>query len=358
MTENTVLTASSDDNEKVYCDVFECLTDSEDIVIKTKLQRVGNKMLTKMRKEFVTVVEGLGESEYNTLTNNRTQRIAERIRRKRADAVNIYTESTTSYGRMSVSYVCEESKDILMRIDASAKLAKHHKNRSSLAQDREVVRKFYENPSPDAFSLLWDRFKFGVHTHVSKIIGDWERAEDIVQDTFSRAWEKKFTYDPEKSNFGTWLYTIARNITFSQLKKDAQDRTIDVDVNDVYASSLYGNTVDNTAHTDDAYYIINDSYEVESNSFEQVTEKIYDASVNEIRTMDPLFQEIFELKAVKGLTLREIAAQKGMTESKVKNCYYKNRELLEETLREKYNDLYVVYLDASHDHDDEESLYY
>ena len=58
------------------------------------------------------------------------------------------------------------------------------------------------------------------------------------------------------------------------------------------------------------------------------------------------------------MTLREIAETLNMTESKVKNCYYKNKEVLKETLIEKYSDLYVVYRDASHDKDEEESAFY
>jgi DNA-directed RNA polymerase specialized sigma24 family protein len=86
--------------------------------------------------------------------------------------------------------------------------------------------------------------------------------------------------------------------------------------------------------------------------------KMHDASINEILTMDPLFQVICKMKNQDDMTLREIAETLNMTESKVKNCYYKNKEVLKETLMEKYSDLYVVYRDASHDKDEEESAFY
>lgn len=356
-----VLRQSKNAAERVFCTVIECLSDMDDIHIKAKLERVGNKMLSKIKKSgFVSVTDRIGEAEYDRLTKNRTKRLAERFKVRLSTIRD--SKKNISEDSRNKDYSCDESHSILQKIDviinkkSGGPAWRRHSNTQTDA-DRETVRKFYENPSPTAFALLWDRFKFGVHSHIAKIIGDWERAEDLVQETFARAWEKKFMYDPEMSNFSTWLYTIARNITFTQLKKDAKDRTIDVDVNDVYASSLQNNT-DNTYHTDDSYYIINDDNEIETNSFEDVSSKIYDASVSEIRTMDPLFQQIFEMKNLKDMTLRQIAAQMGMTESKVKNCYYKNREILEVALREKYNDLYVNYQDASHDRDEEESLYY
>ena len=45
----------------------------------------------------------------------------------------------------------------------------------------------------------------------------------------------------------------------------------------------------------------------------------------------------------------------------VKTVYrqrFENKEVLKETLMEKYSDLYVVYRDASHDKDEEESAFY
>ena len=45
-----------------------------------------------------------------------------------------------------------------------------------------------------------------------------EDAEDIVQDTFIKAWRHLKRFDPEK-NFRTWLFAIARNTALDFLKK-------------------------------------------------------------------------------------------------------------------------------------------
>src|SRR4051812_16080320 len=36
-------------------------------------------------------------------------------------------------------------------------------------------------------------------------------AEDLAQETFLRAWRNLGSFDPARSQFSTWLFTIARN---------------------------------------------------------------------------------------------------------------------------------------------------
>jgi RNA polymerase sigma-70 factor, ECF subfamily len=45
------------------------------------------------------------------------------------------------------------------------------------------------------------------------------QAEDIAQETFLRAWTHLHRFDPARSQFCTWLFTIARNLAYDALKK-------------------------------------------------------------------------------------------------------------------------------------------
>ena len=44
------------------------------------------------------------------------------------------------------------------------------------------------------------------------------QAEDIAQETFLRAWTHLHRFDPERAQFGTWLFTIARNLACNDLQ--------------------------------------------------------------------------------------------------------------------------------------------
>lgn len=232
------------------------------------------------------------------------------------------------------------------------------KRKTQADVDKEIVDKFYSNPTPESFALIWKRFYYGVHSHAYKVYGDWERAADAVQETFLKAWEKKDTYDAERGNYSTWLYSICYNICVTNIKKENADRLINLDVNDVFDSTAYTNVTEESAIAvcDRRYYTV-DGNNVVENTYDEIEQKVYDASVAEIQTMDPLFQQIITLKDIKSMTLREIAEYLNIKESRVKNCYYKNREILADAIKEKYSELYSVYRDAVKDRSDAEDVF-
>jgi RNA polymerase sigma-70 factor, ECF subfamily len=50
-------------------------------------------------------------------------------------------------------------------------------------------------------------------------MGDSHRSEEIAQDIFVIAFQKLSAFDPARSQFSTWLFTIARNKSINTLKK-------------------------------------------------------------------------------------------------------------------------------------------
>ena len=52
------------------------------------------------------------------------------------------------------------------------------------------------------------------------------QAEDIAQETFLRAWTHLPSFDPSKAHFGTWLFTIARNLAYNALQSAAHQREV------------------------------------------------------------------------------------------------------------------------------------
>lgn len=93
-----------------------------------------------------------------------------------------------------------------------------------------------------AFTRLWD-------THIDQLrsyIRGWLRNLDdfYVDDICSRSFEKAFrqigTYDPSKSQFYTWLRTIARNTALDMLEQETRDRQrcVSLDVNDGQAAAV------------------------------------------------------------------------------------------------------------------------
>ena len=232
------------------------------------------------------------------------------------------------------------------------------KKRKQSDIDREIVQKFYDNPTPEMFTMIWNRFYYGVHTHAYKIYGDWERAADAVQDTFQRAWEKKSSFDPARGNYSTWLYTICYNICVSAIKKENSEKCVDIDVSDIFDQTICPNGLTSEiGFTDRVYYTTSTTGVIEENTYDDIEKKIYDVSISEINNMEPLFKKIILMKDVDNMTLREIAHRLDMKESKIKNCYYKNREILSDKIKEKYSELYSVYKESLNEKSDAENIY-
>jgi len=68
-----------------------------------------------------------------------------------------------------------------------------------------------------AFQELVLRYRSRLINFVGRMIGDRERAEDLVQEAFIRVHRHLHRFDPTKK-FSTWIYTIASNLAKNELR--------------------------------------------------------------------------------------------------------------------------------------------
>jgi RNA polymerase sigma-70 factor (ECF subfamily) len=74
-------------------------------------------------------------------------------------------------------------------------------------------------------SLLYDRYADTLFGIVSRILGDDQIAEDVLQKTMLKIWTGIESYDQAKASFFTWMSVIARNSALDQKRlKTFQDR--------------------------------------------------------------------------------------------------------------------------------------
>ena len=63
----------------------------------------------------------------------------------------------------------------------------------------------------DAFELLYQRYARSVFGLALRRLGDRERAEEAVQETFAAVWRSARTFDRRRGAGGSWLFAVARN---------------------------------------------------------------------------------------------------------------------------------------------------
>src|SRR5439155_13016961 len=70
-----------------------------------------------------------------------------------------------------------------------------------------------------AFAALFERHRAELRGHCYRMLGSFEDSEDLVQETFLRAWRKRASFGSDgRSSFRAWLYRIATNACLDVLR--------------------------------------------------------------------------------------------------------------------------------------------
>ena len=253
--------------------------------------------------------------------------------------------------------VFKQSVDIIKEIDRKKSIADTERlydiqakpalTRTQSDVDREIVQTFYENPTEGNFRHIWDRHHESLRRYAISVLGNEARADDIIQQVFIKAWECKDKFMSSKAKYTTWIYTMCKNMCIDLLRVDKRTHKLDVDVNDIFDNTLYTNMSENKELIDENYYIYNDeTRQLEHKTYDDVVKKMFDTSVGEMSSLDPMFRTIITMKEIDNLTITQIATKLDLPESRVKNIYYKTRTVLAERIIANHNDLFLEYQSA------------
>jgi len=83
--------------------------------------------------------------------------------------------------------------------------------------DGDLARRL-KNREPQAMADLYDRYGRLVYALIFRIVRNTGTAEDLVQETFLRVWNRVHGFDAEKGALGAWVTTVARNRAIDYLR--------------------------------------------------------------------------------------------------------------------------------------------
>src|SRR6187455_1626321 len=87
-------------------------------------------------------------------------------------------------------------------------------------RDEELATRARAGSAP-CFEEIVRRYQVPLVRFLSKRFPSRRDVEDILQDTFVRAWQALHRYD-ERYSFRTWMYTIAYRLAVSRGRQDAK----------------------------------------------------------------------------------------------------------------------------------------
>jgi RNA polymerase sigma-70 factor (ECF subfamily) len=88
----------------------------------------------------------------------------------------------------------------------------------------DEIRLFERMARRDAGALteLYARFSGPIYSFALRTLGSREEAEEVLQDTFVRLWDRAGTYDASLGRPFTWAFVLARGLCLDRLRRAAR----------------------------------------------------------------------------------------------------------------------------------------
>ena len=163
-----------------------------------------------------------------------------------------------------------------------------------------------------AFTFLLDYFWNEVYGFMLKRTENETTAEDITIETFSKAFDKIGSYNPE-FQFNTWLIAIAKNVYIDLLRK--KKTSLFIEITDNEDQQAY-NIAHPTPSAEDAL----------------IKEQNLSRLLQCIKELKPHYQEVIQLRYFQEMTYQEIALKIDEPLSNVKVKLLRAKKLLAEII--------------------------
>ncbi|MDC0453452.1 sigma-70 family RNA polymerase sigma factor [Alphaproteobacteria bacterium] len=162
----------------------------------------------------------------------------------------------------------------------------------------DLIKKIAEERNEIAFSEIFDFIAPKINAYYLKNNLSIEQAEELTQEVLSTIWLKAKLFDPEKSKFITWSFTIARNKKIDFYRKNKKNDVNEEDIRDF----LYENNK-------------SDDYELES-TVKKITQELDEYQKKLIK------MSFFEQKSHKNIAA-ELEIPLGTVKSKIRTSLNK-----------------------------------
>lgn len=192
---------------------------------------------------------------------------------------------------------------------------------ASSEQDRALVADALGGEQ-GAYERLMAKYREPIHRHVSRMVRDKGQVDDLVQESFIKAFTSLDSYSSEYA-FSTWLYKIATNHTIDYLRKKKL-ATFSID------QPVPGRTDEHT------YELPDTTYRPDRHVMaDQRRERIQEA----IDALPPKYHRVIVMRHQKEMSYDEIAEELDLPLGTVKAHIFRARALLYRHLRGQRDDL-------------------
>jgi RNA polymerase sigma-70 factor, ECF subfamily len=152
------------------------------------------------------------------------------------------------------------------------------------------------------FARLVEQYSTRVYYLALKMLGDGQDAEDVLQETFLKAFRSLANFEG-RSSLATWLYRIAINESLMHLRRSKPD-TISIDSQD-----------EGQEEDSEPFQIVDWSGLPEEKLMSAESRRVMDRAIEKLT---PALRAVFLLRDVEGLSIRETSEALGLNEAVIK----------------------------------------
>ena len=172
----------------------------------------------------------------------------------------------------------------------------------------------------EVYNKIVSRYRGRLYSFVFRFVNDRETAEDIVQETFLRAFRKRREYRAI-ANFSTWLFTIAGNLAKSELRRRKRWRFFSLHKDD---------------DSETGFELPDESYLPDRMTESSIT----DTQIQEaIQSLPANYRQVVLLRDVEGMSYQEIAEIIRSPVGTVKSRVNRARLRLQQKLKQEGRDV-------------------
>ena len=178
----------------------------------------------------------------------------------------------------------------------------------------ERLMSLFQAGDENAYVVLVNRYKDKLINFIYHYLKDSESAEDVVQETMIKLYQKKHYYK-EIAKFSTWLYTIAKNLANTELRKRKNRKTT---------------LLSHFSNDDKTYEIPSDDLEIGQQIQTDVVNEIIKKAVNKLSEK---FKTVIILRDIQEFSYEEISEIIGIPIGTVKSRINRARLQLQVELK-------------------------
>lgn len=202
--------------------------------------------------------------------------------------------------------------------DTTSEKKSPRENASESSLEDDVLVKKAIGGNEGAYKKLVDKYERALFFHILKMVKDREQVEDLVQETFVKAFDNLNTYSTNYA-FSTWLYRIATNHTIDYLRK----------------KKLKTLSIDSPVKTKDGEMEIQLPDESAATDREIIRKQRQKIVQEAIEDLPEKYRKVIQLRHMEEKSYQEIADILDSPLGTVKAHIFRARELLYKELKER-----------------------